>query len=151
MTLPETAERPLTELAVRELVLNWYRLLDRHAPVEELLGHLAGDELVMRFPEAEVRGQDGFTGWYEGVIRRFFDEVHDVTTLKVDLGDRTRATLTIVVNWQARIWDPPAARSAFLGFDAFQTWVVEQGPTGRPVVTSYTVDELRPMEGSASL
>lgn len=87
MTLPETAARPLSELAVRELALNWYRLLDRHAPVEELLVHLAGDELVMRFPEAEVRGQDGFTGWYEGVIRRFFDEVHDVTTLKVDLSE----------------------------------------------------------------
>jgi hypothetical protein len=63
-----------------------------------------------------------------------------------------RADVKLVVNWQAKIWDPPEARSKWLGFDAYQTWVVTRSPrTGKPVVSTYIVDKLDPMPGSASL
>jgi len=141
----------LTEAAVRQMVLDWYRLLDRHAPLAELLALLADGDLVMRFPEGEVRGHAGFTEWYERVTRVFFDEVHTVTRAAVDLRDPARADVDVVVSWQARTWDPPAAQSVYLGFDAYQSWVVENGPAGTPVITTYVVDELRPLPGSATL
>ena len=141
----------LEEVEVKDLVTAWYQALDVHAPVDEMLPMLAADGLEMTFPEGVQRGQDGFRRWYETVTHRFFDEVHTLQNLTVTLnGDR--ADVKLVVNWQAKIWDPPAPRSVWLGFDAAQTWVVERSPTsGRSVVRTYIVDALTPMPGSASL
>jgi hypothetical protein len=55
------------------------------------------------------------------------------------------------VNWQARIWNAPAPRSAWLGFDARQTWQVVTDAAGNPRIATYVVDGLDPMPGSASL
>jgi hypothetical protein len=62
------------------------------------------------------------------------------------------ATVEVVVNWQARRWQPPAARSQWIGFDAYQQWVmVRSTATGRPLILRYIVNELRPMAGSPEL
>jgi hypothetical protein len=105
----------------------------------------------MRFPEATLKGQPAFVEWYEGVTRKFFDEIHDMKELNIDpAGDE--ANVKLVVNWQAKVWNPPDAKSKWLGFDAYQTWIVKRSPqSGRPVIATYIVDELRPMEGSAVL
>jgi len=141
----------LEEAEVKDLVTAWYQALDVHLPVDEMLPMLAADGLEMTFPEGVQRGQDGFRRWYETVTHRFFDEVHTLQNLTVTLnGDR--ADVKLVVNWQAKIWDPPAPRSVWLGFNAAQTWVVERSPaSGRSVVRTYIVDALTPMPGSASL
>jgi hypothetical protein len=39
-----------------------------------------------------------------------------------------RPSVEVVVNWQLRRWRPPAPRSEWLGFDAFQTWEVVRSP-----------------------
>jgi hypothetical protein len=142
---------PLTEEEVRQFVIDWYRKLDVHVPLEEVLPLLASDDLEMRFPEGTYHSLDEFKEWYRAVTHRFFDEVHELKALSISLeGDR--APLTLVVNWQAHIWNPPAAKSEWLGFDAAQTWVVKRSPvTQRPVIAFYGVDSLTPMEGSASL
>jgi hypothetical protein len=57
----------------------------------------------------------------------------------------------VVVNWQFRIWNPPAAKSLWGGFDAYQTWDVVPGPDDLPQVKTYIVDALEPMPGSAPL
>lgn len=142
---------PLTENEVKAFVDDWYRKLDVHAPADEVVPLVAPEGLEMKFPEATLRGQPAFRSWYEGVIRKFFDEVHDMKELKITVnGDR--ADVKLCVNWQAKVWDPPNAKSTWLGFDAYQTWIVKRSPqTGKPVVTTYIVDELRPMPGSATL
>jgi hypothetical protein len=140
----------LTESEVKELVDGWYRKLDVHAPVDEVLPLAADDGLEMVFPEATLHGHADLRNWYETVTRRFFDEVHEMRQLDISPnGDR--ADVKLVVNWQARIWDPPEAKSKWLGFDAYQTWVVERAADGKPVITRYVVDDLAPMPGSASL
>jgi hypothetical protein len=142
---------PLTEAEVCATVERWFENLDRHAPVEELLPLLATEGLEMRFPEAALRGQHEFAGWYDGVTRRFFDEVHVLKAVVVTLSG-SRPTARIAVNWQARTWNPPQPRSNWLGFDAAQTWVLERSPlTNSAVIATYVVDALTPMEGSASL
>ncbi len=52
-----------------------------------------------------------------------------------------------MMNWQARIWDPPEARSTWLDFDAYQTWVVQRSRTlGQLVIAAYIVDAIKPRE-----
>lgn len=140
----------LTESEIHDFAVAWYRKLDTHDPLVELLPLLADSGLEMRFPEGTVYGRAGFEGWYERVIRIFFDEEHTVKeTSIVEPGDRMR--VKVVVNWQAKAWEPPAPKSKWLGFDAYQTWVVERSAAGEPVILTYIVDELRPMPGSGSL
>ncbi len=107
--------------------------------------------LEMQFPEGTMRGIEDFKHWYETVTHRFFDEVHTVKAVESSIGEQ-RATVKVVVNWQAKIWDPPAPNSVWLGFDAYQTWVVERSTsTGQLMICRYVVDRLDPMEGSANL
>lgn len=141
----------LTGQEIADLADRWYKALDVHAPLEELLGMLADDGLEMVFPEETARGHAGFAQWYERVTRIFFDEVHTLTKVEPRIEDG-KADVEVVVNWQAKVWNPPAPKSEWLGFDAFQTWVVERSPeTGRPVIARYVVDRLDPMPGSSGL
>jgi len=142
---------PLTESEVSQLVTEWYKKLDVHAPLQELLPLLADDELVMQFPEGPSYKHAGFAQWYERVTHLFFDEVHTMKELRVTPKGDT-ADVKLVVNWQAHVWNPPDAKSKWLGFDAAQTWVVKRLPqTKDAAIVTYVVDALTPMPGSASL
>jgi hypothetical protein len=140
-----------TRVAIRSMLTDWYQALDRHDDPADMLRFLVNDGLEMRFPEMTGRGHAGFLDWYKAVIHRFFDEVHTPTS--VEFGELTadRAEVKVIVNWQARIWTPPAAKSQWLGFDSYQTWTVVAGPDGAPQVKTYIVDAMEPMPGSASL
>ena len=135
---------------ISDLAVRWYKALDVHVPIDQLWPMLAGDDLEMTFPEGVMRGHEGFAQWYQAVTNRFFDEVHTVKEVSSTI-DGERADVKVVVNWQAKIWDPPAANSAWLGFDAYQTWVVSRDANGNAVILNYVVDELRAMPGSSSL
>jgi ketosteroid isomerase-like protein len=140
-----------TEADIRATAVDWYRALDRHDDLPAVLPYLVDDGLEMRFPEATARGHAGFADWYKAVTNRFFDEVHTVSTVDISELSPDHAWVKVVVNWQARIWNPPAAKSLWLGFDAYQTWEMVPGPDGRPQVKTYIVDALEPMPGSAPL
>ena len=143
--------KALTQEEVRALAKDWYLKLDVHAPEVELLPMLLDKGLEMRFPEGTLRGWAGFEGWYQGVARIFFDEVHELKEVNVSFSGDV-AKVKVVVNWQARRWKPPAAKSEWLGFDAYQTWEVKRSPeTGKAAIATYIVDELKPMKGSAAL
>jgi hypothetical protein len=151
---------PLSHAEIEAFVAEWYRKLDLHAPAEEILPLVSEQCLViqvkeecleMQFPEGGLNGPEEFRRWYEGVIRIFFDEVHTVTRVSSTWKDG-RAVVDVVVNWQARRWRPPAPRSEWLGFDAYQQWEMVRSPSsGKPVILRYVVNELRPMPGSKPL
>lgn len=142
---------PLTDFDVNKIVYDWYKKLDDHAPVEELLPLLASEGLMMQFPEGTFSSEGEFRAWYSKVTNLFFDEIHNMKMLSYEL-DGEKANVRLVVNWQAHIWNPPAAKSKWLGFDAHQTWMVKRDEkTGKAVIATYIVDALEPMEGSASL
>lgn len=144
---------PLTKSEVEHMVVDWYRALDVHKPMVEVLPYVSDGELEMVFPEATLRSLAEFEGWFQGVIRIFFDEVHTMQQLNVTIpADGQRADVKLVVRWEASRWKPPAAKSERLIMDAYQTWVVKRSPTsGKPVITRYVVDELKPLPGSAPL
>jgi hypothetical protein len=141
----------LTQREVWAFAADWYRKLDEHVPAAEIVPMVADAGLEFYLPEGVLRGRDAFRQWYEGVITLFFDEVHTLRSVGVaSLGDG--AECKVVVNWQARRWRPPAPRSEWIGFDAYQTWQMVRSPAGgQPLITRYVVDELRPMPGSPPL
>lgn len=144
-------QAPLTADEITGLAAAWYRKLDVHAPMVELLPMLADDTLEMVFPEATVRGWAGFEGWYQRVVRIFFDEVHTLKEVTPVI-DGDRAEVKVVVQWEASMWNPPAAGSARIACDAAQRWVVRRSPeTNEPVIVRYVVDGLEYHEGSATL
>jgi hypothetical protein len=142
---------PLSQAEIEAFVAAWYRKLDVHVPWEELRHLVAEQGLEMQFPEGAISGVEAFRNWYEGVIRIFFDEVHTVTNVSTIWKDG-QALVDVVVNWQARRWRPPAPRSEWIGFDAYQQWEMIRSPSsGKPVILRYIVNELRPMPGSKPL
>jgi ketosteroid isomerase-like protein len=141
-----------TESELRSYAVDWFAALDRHADVETLLPLLADQELEMDFPEGVQHGHAGFRNWYRTVTSRFFDEVHELKQFAVTRSDSTGAEVRLVVNWQAKIWDPPQPRSIWIGFDASQTWELRSSPAnGGLKMTRYIVNSLDPMPGSPSL
>lgn len=140
----------LTKEAIEELATVWYRKLDVHVPMVEVLPHLLNDGLEMVFPEATVYGWAGFEGWFQRVIRIFFDEVHTVKVVEpVITGDK--ATVKVVVQWEASVWNAPEPYSKRIKCDAFQTWEVVLNEEGTAVISKYIVDGLEYHEGSATL
>ena len=141
----------LTAEAIRKMAIEWYRKLDVHAPMVEILPMLSDKGLKMKFPEATLSGQAAFEAWYQGVVRIFFDEAHNVRSVRPVIRGN-RAKVKIVVRWEASRWRPPAARSDRIVCDAYQTWDVRLSrKTGQPEVVTYVVDKLKFAKGSAKL
>ncbi|MEW6219604.1 MAG: hypothetical protein AB1634_08740, partial [Thermodesulfobacteriota bacterium] len=139
------------EQEIKEMAAEWYKKLDVHAPMVEVLPMLAPEGLTMRFPEATLASLAEFEGWYQRVIRIFFDEEHHLKEVTSRISGDT-AEVHVVVEWHASVWNPPAANSARIKLDADQSWVVKRSPaTGKPVIVVYTVNGLNYHEGSARL
>jgi hypothetical protein len=135
----------LTEWEVQELVYTWFRKLTIKVPVDELLALLSPQGLEMAFPESTLRNHADFRVWYEAVTHTFFDQVHDVKMLAVEL-ENDQATVNLIVNWQASTWEPPAGYSKREGFYVHQNWtVVRDDATGKPVIARYRVGAFDPM------
>jgi ketosteroid isomerase-like protein len=144
---------PLTADEVQRFMERWYlELLDTHAPAEDLVDCVA-DDAEMRFPEVTVFGVDAFRDWYDRIVTTFFDEVHTITRNDVTVAaDGQSAEVKVDVNWQAKVWIPPAAKSQWIGFDAGQTHEVRRSPkTGQPMIQVYGVDTFVAMPDSSNL
>ena len=149
MTVQQDTEA-LTEDGVRTFVQQWFSALDRHAPEQDVLSFLVAEDPTVVLPEGTLRTVAEFRGWYHTVTHRFFDETHTLGSMDVRLVSPDEAAVSLVVNWQANIWDPPAAKSVWLGFDATQDWTVVLR-AGQARISVYDVKALVPMPGSASL
>lgn len=137
--------------ATEALAKSWYAALDTHEPTRTLVDMLDPTDLKMVFPEATLSGVEGFIGWYEGVIRIFFDEVHKIESVKLGAEKNGRTEVKVAVHWEASRWNAPAAKSDRIMLTAFQTWEVTFSETGDAKVAKYTVDGLEYLPGSAKL
>jgi|ERR1700679_2267838 hypothetical protein len=140
----------LTKEAIEKFTISWYKKLDVHVPMVEVLPMLDDKKLEMVFPEATVYGYAGFEGWFQRVIRIFFDEVHTVKLCDPTITGNT-ATVKVVVQWEASVWNAPEPFSKRIKADAYQTWEMGLNNAGEPVITKYVVDSLEYHPGSATL
>lgn len=144
---PHHADTGLSVLAVKQLVYEWFARLTDHAPLAEMEALLNVDRVEMTFPETTVNGQQEFRAWYDTVSHKFFDQVHELKMLHVEVAENL-ATVHLVVNWQARTWDPPQGFSDWVGAYADQVWTVEpHRETGVAAITTYRVTRFVPMSG----
>jgi len=136
----------LTLWEVQELVYTWFRKLTYKAPADELAALLSTDGLEMEFPDDTMRNHAEFKEWLKKVTHLFFDQVHEIKFLAIDL-DGDRAAVKLIVNWQARTWDPPAAFSEWTGAYVHQTWSVKRDEqSGRAVIVTYKVGQFDEMK-----
>jgi hypothetical protein len=141
----------LTPREIADFAAEWYRKLDVHAPMVEVLPFLAEEGLVMKFPETTAKGLADFESWFQRVIRIFFDEVHTVKECTPRISGN-EAEVHVVVQWEASVWNPPAPNSARIKLDADQTWMVRRSDrTGGLEITMYNVNGLNYHPGSAKL
>jgi hypothetical protein len=141
----------LTLREISDFAAMWYRKLDVHAPMVEVLPFLAEEGLVMKFPETTAHGLADFESWFQRVIRIFFDEVHTVKDCTPKISGN-EAEVHVVVQWEASVWNPPAPNSARIKLDADQTWKVRRSErTGGLEITMYNVNGLNYHPGSAKL
>jgi hypothetical protein len=121
----------------------WYRYLDVHAPLDSFRP-LVTQDVEFVFPEATVKGFEGYTGWYNTVVKIFFDEVHTLKTADIQVLSDNMATVHVVVNWQASTWQAPNSSSTRFKMDADQTWDVVKTDSGlqiaRYVVNAMTYE-----------
>jgi ketosteroid isomerase-like protein len=133
---------PLTTEEIDDLAERWYRALDKHALVEELHAMILDgqdNEMVWPPPESPTHGHAEFTVWYEKVTRRFFDEVHTLKKVEPTI-DGDTASVEVVVDWRASVWEPPSPNSKLLHMNWSQTWEVVRSPdTGKAVIKRYVV------------
>jgi len=139
----------LTPDSINAIAAHWYRLLDVHAPMVDVLP-LLSEKPEMVFPEVTLSGLAGFEGWYQRVVRIFFDEVHNVKKVSAVI-DGDEARVKVIVEWSASTWTPPEAASKRIHLDADQDWVVRRNPAGSLVIEKYIVNGLTYHPGSAKL
>lgn len=53
-----------TPESIQAFVADWYKKLDVHAPMVEVLPMLVDNGLEMVFPEVTIYGHAGFEGWF---------------------------------------------------------------------------------------
>tara|TARA_A200000113_G_C8622855_1_gene276462 strand:+ start:90 stop:515 length:426 start_codon:yes stop_codon:yes gene_type:complete len=129
---------------------NWYLLLDIHAPLESFKPLLTNDvDLV--FPEANLKGFEGYSSWYNKVIEIFFDEQHTLKVADIIDQNENSCKLHVIVNWHASMWNPPLAKSTKLMMDADQTWNVVRNADQTLSVSKYVVNEMIYEDGSCKL
>lgn len=135
-------DNSLTTYEVKELAYYWYKKLTDHSPVEELLDLVsADDDLFIEFPDCPIKNESEFRNWYKDVCNKFFDEQHIIHLLDIKL-DGDHAKVKIIVNWQTKTWDPPAAYSKWEGYYVHQDWVVKKDiKRGKAVIVRYVVGE----------
>jgi len=142
----------ITEDQIRKFAAAWYYVLDIHAPIEEAYKLLADKGLNMQFPDGDIRDFASFKKWYDRVTNLFFDEIHNVQSVKAQIkGDE--ADVEVVVGWQASWFEAPAAKSKRTAMNAIQKWTVRassKNPYGIEIV-GYMVERFDYAPGFAQL
>jgi hypothetical protein len=143
---------PLTEEEIKNFAAAWYYALDIHAPVEEAYRLLADKDLNMQFPDGDIRDFTTFKKWYDRVTGLFFDENHNVQTVKSSIKG-TEADVEVVVGWQASWFTPPAAKSKRTSMNAIQRWKVRRSSKNSygVEIVEYMVDRFEYAPGFAQL
>ena len=119
----------LTPEQVRNFVMNWYGGTNDHKPVEQLLGMLAED-VVMLYPNRPepFTGKEAFRSWYADVLRQFFDETHKVEAMDITLLDSNHAEVRVIVRWERRTWPIGEAKSKYEASLSHQRFEIARSP-----------------------
>jgi hypothetical protein len=129
---------PVTEDEARSIIQQWGRLHDAQAGLSAFMPLIAEDGFYMRFGEKSWVGYADFEA-HQIVKRRFFDELHEYTDVKVSVGEPTTAKTKMVWTYRHRPENSP--RSQLLKAHLEHTWEFHRcAETGRPFMQGHVVD-----------
>jgi len=104
-----SANEPLTEEEVKQLILTFWKMQEEKAHLVDLMEVTAPD-LEISMGEFAWRGYRGLEDHQMGSKDQFFDQHFEPKSISVELsGDE--ATVKSEVEWNARHWTFPAAKS----------------------------------------
>ncbi len=150
MSSSTVAQGEITQEELEKFAAAWYFALDIHAPLEQCYTFLA-DDVVMQFPEAAL-DYNSFKDWYSTIVHTFFDENHNVQSVKIT-GSGAETLADVVVGWQASWFKGPAPKSKRTSMDAYQRWVVRRSTKNEYgiEIVKYYVDRFDYTPGFAQL
>jgi hypothetical protein len=141
-----SAENPLTEQEVEQLILTFWKMQEGKARVVELMEVTAPD-LEISMGEFAWHGYKGLEDHQMGSKAQFFDQKFEPRSISVEVSG-VEAKVKSEVQWNARHWTSPAAKSQEVRAIYNHTWIVRRSPdTGKPVVVLNHVDHMRYVEG----
>jgi hypothetical protein len=142
------ADKPLTEEEVKQLILTFWKLDEEKAHLVDLMEVTAPD-LEISMGEFAWHGYRGLEDHQMGSKAQYFDEKFEPKSISVEVSGQ-EATVKSEVQWNARHWTFPAAKSHEIKAIYSHTWKVRRSPeTGKPVVVLNHVDHMRYVEGYA--
>jgi hypothetical protein len=142
------ADKPLTEEEVKQLILTFWKLDEEKAHLVDLMEVTAPD-LEISMGEFAWHGYRGLEDHQMGSKAQYFDEKFEPKSISVEVSGQ-EATVKSEVQWSARHWTFPAAKSDEIKAIYSHTWKVRRSPeTGKPVVVLNHVDHMRYVEGYA--
>jgi hypothetical protein len=141
-----SANEPLTEEEVKQLVLTFWKMQEEKAHLVDLMEVTAPD-LEISMGEFAWHGYRGLEDHQMGSKDQFFDQHFEPIGISVELSGG-EATVSSEVQWNARHWTFPAAKSQEIKAIYTHTWKVRRSPdTGKPVVVLNHVDHMSYVEG----
>ena len=138
------ADDPLTEVEVKQVILTFWRLDEGKSHLVDLMEVTAPD-LEISMGEFAWHGYRGLEDHMTGSKAHYFEP----KSISVEVSG-TEAIVKSEVQWNARQWAFPAARSEEIRAIYSHTWKVRRSPqSGKPVVVLNHVDHMRYVEGYA--
>ena len=106
----------ITEQMIRDFLGNWYRMMDTHAPLEEVLPCIDPVRFRMRIIDGPVlEGESGFSQWYHEKNATSFDSLHTVRHIDITIHGDT-ADVVILADWSGRNWVIPGVKSEAVAY-----------------------------------
>jgi hypothetical protein len=142
------ANEPLSEEEVQQLILTFWKMQEQKAHLVDLMEVTAPD-LEISMGEFAWHGYRGLDEHQMGSKAQFFDQHFEPRSISVELSGE-EATVKSEVQWNARHWRFPAAKSQEIKAIYSHTWRVRRSPeTGKAVVVLNHVEHMRYVEGFA--
>lgn len=129
---------PVTEDEARAIILQWGRLHDQQAGLSAFLPLIAEEGFYMTFGEKNWTGYADFEA-HQIVKRKFFDELHEYTDIRIAVGNPTLAKT--VMQWTFRQRPENSPRSQLLKARLEHTWEFRRcAKTDRAFMQGHVVD-----------
>ncbi len=139
---------PLTEQEVVDTILAFWRMQADRARLVELMT-VTDEDLEIRMGDVVFRGYAGLEDHQYGSKSLYFDQEYDDRRMSVSITS-DEAVVESEMQWSARRWEPPAARSTQITAVYEHTWRLRRSPaSGRPVIFANRVERMHYVEGFA--
>lgn len=144
--MPKCFSDPVSEEEARDIILQWGRLHDLQAGLSAFLPIIAEEGFYMQFGEQRWEGYGDFER-HQITKRKFFDELHDYTDIRIYVGG-TVTTAKTQMQWTYRHRPENSPVSRLIKARIEHTWEFRRcTKTGRAFMQGHVVDLFEYLEG----